>query len=220
MIRLKTLPPGFHVIGDVGAGDFSFQDAQEQLRFGRLVPLSPVMGRGGWHKQPRKVIFQCDCGRRVILGIVGIRRRGVPDTCGKKCRLGPLTRRVYGTAPKSKQYRLTYDCWRSHKSQMCKRWKEFKWFLKDMGLKPDGLTLARRDRRLLHSPKNSLWDHHGADRSNVVVWGMKASIRWLSDRWCIPYFYIAKISWDSKTPVDMKEIVARYAKYQKKQQHQ
>lgn len=55
--------------------------------------------------------------------------------------------------PKSKDYRYYGD----RGIVICERWMDFKNFLKDMGEKPTGLTLERKNNDLGYFPENCMW---------------------------------------------------------------
>lgn len=52
----------------------------------------------------------------------------------------------------------TYAAWIAVTRTGCvRRWAKFGLFLRDMGVKPPGTMLARRDRARPHGPRNSYW---------------------------------------------------------------
>ena len=50
--------------------------------------------------------------------------------------------------------------------KVCDRWDSFELFKKDMGLKPEGLSLGRKDKREGYNPKNCEWMSYKANNFN------------------------------------------------------
>lgn len=136
---------------------------------------------------------RCICG--TLRTVVGIDlRRGVSTSCGCLNRLKTAQRNrdnanpLYATYPKEKKV------WESMKQRctdpkaanfskyggkgvkVCKRWNNFANFIKDMGKRPEGWTLERKDNTVGYTPKNCMWAPHWhqiRNRSHAVkvVWG-------------------------------------------------
>jgi hypothetical protein len=82
------------------------------------------------------------------------------------------------------KHRSTYECWVNMKTrcgnpnsasfaryggrgiQVCNRWQDFDNFFADMGARPDGLTLERRDNDGAYEPKNCYWATRKAQARN------------------------------------------------------
>jgi hypothetical protein len=124
----------------------------------------------GTTKNRRDVVTLCDCGGTRVVGIAPI-RRGVIFSCG--CAPRRVKRDPKGfTANKRTFYswqdmrRRCYDPKRTHDYPhyggrgitVCDRWVDcFANFLDDMGTKPDGYSLERKDVNLPYCPENCMW---------------------------------------------------------------
>jgi DNA-binding CsgD family transcriptional regulator len=63
-----------------------------------------------------------------------------------------------------------YADWGGRGITVCDRWHDFAAFLADMGEKPPGLTLERKDNNGPYSADNCCWDTYRAQRINRWHW--------------------------------------------------
>jgi hypothetical protein len=61
-----------------------------------------------------------------------------------------------------KDHQRTYSSWMNMryraKGLVCKRWNSFENFIKDMGPRPDGMNLGRKNPKLEYCPNNCVWN--------------------------------------------------------------
>jgi len=139
--------------------------------FGRLIVLGqdPIRRKDG-----ARWLCVCECGNHKSVNGSHLRRKNI-KSCG--ClRKEPTPRPIkHGHASKGKITR-TYTAWVSTKNRcfntknigyksyggrgiaMCKRWaSDFSMFLEDMGEKPEGFSLERKDVNGNYEPGNCKW---------------------------------------------------------------
>lgn len=142
------------------------------MKFGRLLAVRPTDKR-----MARKVVWECicDCGKTVFVS-GAMMRRGNTRSCG--CLHADLrpeimrrTMRTHGAT-----YSRTWNSWMAAKSRcfcktdpaygnyggrgitMCDRWRHsFETFLADMGERPVGRTLDRKNNDGNYEPGNCRW---------------------------------------------------------------
>lgn len=137
-------------------------------KFGKWTVLELVQAE----EKRKHYKVQCDCGTIKILK--GIRLRfGDSDGC-RKC----------GSTKHNLAHSRTYTTWESmiqrctninnmnylnyggRGIKICKEWLLFENFLKDMGLRPDGLELDRIDNNGNYEPGNCRWITHQENLNN------------------------------------------------------
>jgi hypothetical protein len=155
-------------------------------RYGRLVAIRRVENRGRrtWW------LFSCDCGTVTEMGIESI-RAGMTRSCGclreettaKRSikhghtlgRIKSPTIRAWNHA-KGRCYNTKdarYNHYGARGIQMCDRWRDdFRNFLADMGEKPKGYSLERKDVHGNYEPNNCEWIPLGEQPKNKqqTVW--------------------------------------------------
>lgn len=148
-------------------------------RFGRLIAVrrEVVPRRSGGTLS--RWVCRCDCGNesRTALGSL---RRGLAKSCG--CWQSDVT-----TARSLKHghaYSPTYSSWRGMIDRctnpnntkfayyggrgitVCDEWKDFRNFLTDMGVRPQGMTLDRIDGNRGYEAANCKWSTYRAQANN------------------------------------------------------
>ena len=141
-------------------------------RFGQLV----VIGRAGnlKHKNGTKSSslweLQCDCGNRTV--VVAAR---IADGGTKSCGCGMLAAMAIANRTHGKSRTGTYNTWKEMIARcerptatryeryggrgirVCARWRTFEMFLADMGERPPGTTIERRDNDGHYESSNCYW---------------------------------------------------------------
>ena len=126
-------------------------------KFGRLT----VVGFGGYTKpsgkrSTRAALWTCQCECGSVRNYHAGNLRGVRSTqcaeCGRK--QASVSKSTHGQSGTP-----TYYTWESAKAArtLCRKWTQFNAFLRDMGDRPDGTYLRRKNTSRLHSPSNSYW---------------------------------------------------------------
>jgi len=134
-------------------------------RFGRWTVVEQA-GRNARYQS--LYLCRCDCGAsKTVLG--SNLSRGLSLSCGCK---GGLT---HGHNRGHRDSSPTYESWRAMLRRctsparsdfryyggrgitVCERWRIFKNFLADMGERPPGMTLDRRENNLGYEPDNCRW---------------------------------------------------------------
>jgi len=166
-------------------------------KFNRLTALRPTEKR-----YQRQIIwlFRCDCGE-LKESTVYLARSGEVKSCGclrreKASINGKITGKIngklflrHGHATRNGKS-PTYNTWASMIKRctnpnykefryyggrgvaVCERWRKFKNFLADMGVRPEGRTLDRIDNNGNYEPSNCRWaraKQQSRNRRNITI---------------------------------------------------
>lgn len=149
-------------------------------RYGRLVITS--VNREG-KRRDWAVTCLCDCGQIKHTHARNLLEKGT-RSCG--CLLRDSTGSRFRKHGHSTNFRAsdTYVCWQNMRARcekpqnaayaryggrgitVCDRWRIFQNFLADMGERPAGLTLERKNNDLGYSPENCCWSTRKQQQGN------------------------------------------------------
>ncbi len=147
-------------------------------RFGRLL----VISKGGSTKANKTLwVCQCDCKSPLRQIPTGNLRSGVSTSCGCLTRENAAKKATKHGHAKSGISSKTYNTWRGMISRcankddpyyggrgiaVCQRWLVFSNFLEDMGERPDGLEIDRRNNDGNYEPENCRWASDSTNARN------------------------------------------------------
>lgn len=136
-------------------------------RFGRLVVVEFCGTDAHGHSLSR---CRCDCGKEIVV-VNGALTAGNKKSCGCLAKDNPPpVNRTHGRS-KEGVYKVWCQMWQrcTNKKvinyhiyggkgiQVCDRWKDFALFADDMGPRPDGYTVERRESSGDYEPSNCYW---------------------------------------------------------------
>lgn len=171
-------------------------------RFGSLTVVADMGTRG---QGKRYVSVLCACGVSKEAPLYEL-RKGLIVSCGcgkKHHNLKHGKRKVGSQDPTYVSWysalgRCTNLCnpgWPHYGGRgitICDRWKDFRLFLEDMGTRPDGTSLERKDNSKGYDPENCVWATQSEQMWNtrrtvkVLLQGEVLNIRQLAERSGLP----------------------------------
>ena len=127
--------------------------------FGRLR----VLCRGDTLNSRTIWVCLCSCGNTSYVEAYSL-KNGLTTSCGcfqkEQTSKANTTHGYFGTRTYSSWSNMHQRCTNAkgytHLS-VCSRWSDFENFLEDMGVRPEGLTLDRRDNKKGYYPENCHW---------------------------------------------------------------
>jgi len=138
-------------------------------RYGRLIAINSTDEKKGG-----SIVWKClcDCGNLTVVPVSGL-RSGNTRSCGclnKETSVNNLNPTTHGMS-KTKIYKVWVDMLNRCRSKnskdyeryggrgitVCKRWLRFESFYKDMGDRPEGLTIERKNNNGNYELSNCKW---------------------------------------------------------------
>jgi len=167
------------------------------MSFGRLT----VYDRCYKLRKTRNVHWKCVCicgNKRLVAG--AMLKSGSTKSCG--CYARQITREtntrhgMYGTIEYRAWSRMRHRCnsknginyasYGGRGISVCKQWDDFRNFYKDMGKRPDGMSLDRINNDKGYYPENCRWTtkKYQANNRRSNIWFMVDSRRWSLTAFC------------------------------------
>lgn len=118
------------------------------------------------HPQHRRCLFKCDCGKEVEKDLAWVKHLNT-TSCG--CYRKEFVAQKNRTHSQAEQMTGCYRSWKAMKQRVkadplykdrhiCERWlHSFENFYEDMGDRPEGYTLERKNNNKGYSPDNCVW---------------------------------------------------------------
>lgn len=143
-------------------------------RFGRLIVIDRA------HTIKERILWNCicDCGKNISIYGMSL-RNGDTRSCGclkieKSTRHGMTNKPIYNVWNSMLRRCLnkkntSYMDYGGRGITVCERWLKFENFMEDMGERPDGLTIDRRDNNKGYSPDNCYWATKTQQGNNTRV---------------------------------------------------
>lgn len=175
---------------------------EEHPLIGRRFGMLTVLRRGGTSARRRALLLcKCDCGREVIAESDAVRRL---VSCGRhmkelltkhgEAKRGHLASGAYHSWLNMQRRCLTpstkaYGHYGGRGIMICGRWGDFRNFLVDMGERPPGTSLGRRNNDGDYTPENCRWEtraqqstnHRRADMCRqIALWAMELRLKGVS----------------------------------------
>lgn len=145
--------------------------------FGRLTVLEPA---GKLYGSSTAYLCQCTCGNTTVVAGFSL-RRGATKSCGCLQRESVTRRSTIHGLSKTPEYRswasMHARCYNPESNRyhrygargvvVCERWHTFENFLKDMGNRPTGTTLDRKDNDGNYEKSNCRWSGRRTQARNT-----------------------------------------------------
>lgn len=149
------------------------------MTFGRWTVVWPI----GLHRGEVFYLAFCSCGMAKVVRGFSL-RAGVSQSCGCLHRELTSERKIHGhsgeTGKRSSEYQTwagiiqrclnpkneNYPHYGGRGIKVCRRWRKFNNFLTDMGKRPRGTEIDRRDNDGNYERKNCRWTTHAENCKN------------------------------------------------------
>ena len=135
-------------------------------RFGKLVAIDRVGNRPGYHQAVW--LFRCDCGTEKTSFGYNVVHNGVTSCgCARTDKEPHLIHGMSHTPEHNTWLGMKKRCQNKNSKafkdyggrgiDVCPQWEDFKTFYRDMGDRPEGTTLERKNNDLGYSKANCIW---------------------------------------------------------------